>query len=222
MKNNWLLFGGSNKVGNIVGYMSLGKQVTRAYQGEVRNPRTTAQVLQRAKFKALLVASRMFVGAYRLGLKDEARSRKRTAYSQFMAVNAVNVTGSNPDALTINHEAMVCAVGIIPNMVLDSDHIDQTSVPGTISVAVQDRNSGSFLSRDDDEFYLVATCPELNQGCIGTKVARGSATELEVTPPSVWNGHKVYIYIFGLGTAGDNQGKSSNSDHVGAIDFVIE
>lgn len=222
MKNNWLLFGGSNKVGNIVGYMSLGKQVTRAYQGEVRNPRTTAQLLQRAKFKTLLEESRMFVGAYRLGLKDEARSRKRTAYSQFMAVNAGNITGNNPDALTIDHDSMVCAMGVIPNMTLDSDHIDQTSVPGTISVAVQDRNEGSFLARSDDEFYLVATCPELHEGCLGSKVVRGVATECEVTPPSYWSGKKVYIYIFGLGTAGDNQGKSSNSTCVGKIDFVVE
>ena len=222
MKNNWLLFGGSNKVGNIVGYMSLGKQVTRSYQSEVRNPRTSAQLLQRAKFKALLEESRMFVGAYRLGLKDEARSRKRTPFSQFMAINAGNVTGVDPESLTIAHDNMVCAMGVIPNMILDVDHIDQTSVPGTISVAVQERNLGSFLSRDDDEFYLVATCPELNQGCLGAKQARGGATELEVIPPSSWSGKKVYIYVFGLGTAGENQGKSTSSELVGKIDFVIE
>lgn len=222
MKNNVFVYTGTGKLGNFVGYSAIGKMVWRAYQGVVRNPRTNAQLLQRAKFKALLETSRMFVGAYRLGLKDEARSRKRTQFSQFMAINAVNVTGTNPDNVEVHHNDLVCAMGVIPNMVLDSAHIDQTSVPGTISVAVQERNSGSFLARTDDDFYLVATCPELNQGCMGTKVARGTATELAVTPPAAWNGHKVYIYVFGLGTAGENLGKSSNSDHVGGIDFVIE
>ena len=222
MKNNVFVYTGSGKLGNFVGYSAIGKMVWRAYQGVVRNPKTSAQLLQRAKFKTLLEESRMFVGAYRLGLKDEARSRKRTPYSQFMSVNAGNVTGVNPDSLSIDHDNMICAMGVIPNMTLDSDHIDQTSVPGTISVAVQDRNQGSFLSRDDDEFYLVATCPELHEGCLGTSVKRSEATECEVTPPSYWSGKKVYIYIFGLGVAGDNYGKSSNSVCVGKIDFVIE
>lgn len=222
MKNNVFVYTGSGKLGNFVGYSAIGKMVWRAYQGVVRNPRTAPQLLQRAKFKALLEASRMFVGAYRLGLKDEARSRKRTPFSQFMAINAVNVTGSTPENVQVDHDNMVCAMGVIPGMSLDSDHIDQTSVPGTISVAVQERNMGSFLARTDDEFYLVATCPEVGEGCLSTAEVRGTATELAVTPPSGWSGHKVYIYTFGLGTAGDNYGKSSNSTFVGSIDFVIE
>lgn len=221
MKNNVFVYTGTGKLGNFVGYSSIGKMVWRAYQGVVRNPRTSAQLLQRAKFKALLEESRLFVGAYRLGLKDEARSRKRTPFSQFMAINAVNVTGSTPENVQVNHDNIVCAMGVIPNMILDSDHIDQTTVPGTISVAVQECNQGSYLARTDDEFYLVASCPELNQGCMGTGVVRGSATGLKVTPPASWNGHKVYIYVFGVGTAGENYGKSSNSDAVGMIDFVF-
>lgn len=46
------MFVGSAKgrVGNLVLYTRKGSQITRAYQSTVKNPKTSGQMLQRAKF----------------------------------------------------------------------------------------------------------------------------------------------------------------------------
>lgn len=52
-KGNWLLGGVSGKVGDLVLTKSNGKQVTRARNRNPKNPKTSAQALQRMKFGAL-------------------------------------------------------------------------------------------------------------------------------------------------------------------------
>lgn len=52
-KGNWLLGGVSGKVGDLVLSKSNGKQVTRARNRSPKNPKTSAQALQRMKFGAL-------------------------------------------------------------------------------------------------------------------------------------------------------------------------
>lgn len=52
-KGNWLLGGVSGKVGDLVLSKSNGKQVTRARNRNPKNPKTSAQALQRMKFGAL-------------------------------------------------------------------------------------------------------------------------------------------------------------------------
>lgn len=52
-KGNWLLGGVSGKVGDLVLSRSNGKQVTRARNRNPKNPKTSAQALQRMKFGAL-------------------------------------------------------------------------------------------------------------------------------------------------------------------------
>ncbi len=52
-KGNWLLGGVSGKVGDLVLSKSNGKQITRARNRNPKNPKTSAQALQRMKFGAL-------------------------------------------------------------------------------------------------------------------------------------------------------------------------
>ena len=221
MKHNVLFYRGSGKVGNLVGYSMLGKQVFRAYQPEVSNPKTTAQEDQRKKFNIMLDAARMFKWAYRIGLVDEGRSRKRTAFAQFMSVNFPFITGATPQTYQLDWTKIICSQGSLPGVVLDDAHIDQSSTPGEVSVGVQDRCLDYPGAREDDELALVAVCPDTGDGNIGGFYKRGEVTELVTKVQSNWNGHKVYLYAFGIGRAGENYNVSSDTVYVGSFDAEI-
>lgn len=221
MKHNVLFYRGAGKVGNLVGYSQLGKQVFRAYQPVVSNPKTTSQENQRKKFNIMLDASRMFKWAYRIGLIDEGRSRKRTAFAQFMSINFPFITGSTPQTYQLDWTKVICSMGSLPAVVLDGTHIDQTSIPGEVSVAVMDRGLNYPGAREDDEFALVAVCPDTGDGNIGGFVQRGQMTELMTKVQSNWNDHDVYIYAFGIGRAGENYNISSDTVYVGMFHAEI-
>lgn len=221
MKHNVLFYRGSGKVGNLVGYSMLGKQVFRAYQPEVSNPKTTAQEDQRKKFNIMLDAARMFKWAYRIGLVDEGRSRKRTAFAQFMSVNFPFITGATPQTYVLDWKKVICSQGSLPGVVLDVNHIDQSSTPGEVVVAVQDNGMTYPGARDDDGFALVAVCPDTGDGNIGGFVKRGALGELITKVQSNWNGHDVYLYAFGVGRTGENYNVTSDSVFVGKFHAEI-
>lgn len=222
MKHNVLFYRGSGKVGNLVGYSMLGKQVFRAYQPEVSNPKTTAQENQRKKFNIMLDASRMFRWAYRLGLVDEGRSRKRTAFAQFMSVNFPFIMGSTPQTYVLDWTRVICSMGSLPGLMLDGDHIDQTSVPGEVSVDIQENGMSYPGARGDDEFTLVAVCPDTGDGNIGSFEPRNQMTALKTKIQRNWDGHDVYLYAFGVGRSGENYNVSSNTVYVGKFRAQLE
>lgn len=221
MKHNVLFYRGSGKVGNIVGYSQLGKQIYRAYQPVVSNPKTTAQEDQRKKFNIMLDAARMFKWAYRIGLVDEGRSRKRTAFAQFMSVNFPFITGSTPQTYVLDWTKVICSAGSLPSVTLDSSHFDQRSVPGEVSVAVQDNHMSYPGARGDDELALVAVCPDTGDGNIGGFELRNTMTELSTKIQSNWIGHTVYLYAFGVGRSGENYNITSDTVYVGSFTAEI-
>lgn len=222
MKHNVLFYHGSGKVGNLIGYTQLGKQVFRAYQPVVSNPKTTSQENQRKKFNIMLDAARMFKWAYRVGLVDEGRSHKRTAFAQFMSVNFPFITGSTPQTYTLNWPQVICSQGSLPGVILDNDHIDQSTTPGEVSVGVQDRCLTYPGARADDELALVAVCPDTGDGNIGGFYKRSEMTELVTKVQSNWNDHDVHLYVFGIGRAGENYNVSSDSKYVGSFHAELE
>lgn len=222
MKHNVLFYRGAGKVGNLVGYSQLGKQVFRAYQPVVRNPKTNPQTVQRDKFRALFEAARLYKSAYAIGLKDEGRSAKRSAYAQFMKENFPQVTTIPGGGYTLDWKDVIVSRGAVPGIILDSDHIDMTSEPGTISVAVQDRQSGTAGALTDDKFVLYIVNPQKGLAVMGTAIERGTVTEVSCQIPMRWAGDKLYIYCFGWGVSGENYGKSTNTNYVGDVIYQYE
>lgn len=222
MKHNVLFYRGAGKVGNLVGYSQLGKQVFRAYQPVVRNPKTNPQTVQRDKFRALFEAARLYKSAYTIGLKDEGRAAKRTAYAQFMKENFPFVTTIPGGGYTIDWKNVVVSRGAIPGIILDTTHIDTTSVPGQISVAVQDEQNNAAGALTDDNFVLYIVNPEKGLAAMGTKIERGEGTEVSCLVPLAWAGDKLYLYCFGWGVSGENYGKSTNTSFVGDVIYQYE
>ena len=74
------------KVGNLVLYTRKGSQITRAYQSDVKNPRTSGQMLQRAKFSnAVKFYQKAVQHFFRFAYQDQKQTE--TAFNAFMRHN---------------------------------------------------------------------------------------------------------------------------------------
>ena len=124
------------RIGKLIYRTVRGKQVVSSYT-KPRDPQTRAQQLVRARYALLGRVAAFCKYVVRIGLKSEAQQTRSHPMARFMKANWQNVTGSTPATLVMNWDDLVLAKGSNKRIVLDSDHIDQTSVPGTISVAVQ-------------------------------------------------------------------------------------
>ena len=214
MKHNVLFYRGSGKVGNLVGYSTLGKQVFRAYQPEVQNPKTTAQENQRKKFNVMLEAARMFRPAYLLGMKDEGRANKRTAFAQFMSINFPFVVGESPSQYHLNPPAAICAQGNLPGV--DVEFAAQVPAGAEEAMRVLDYHASDTGALASDDMYVIVVNFEKSQVSMSGPTKRDGSSRIEVKIPAAWDGDEVHFYSFVAGTAGDNLGKSSVSTWMGA------
>lgn len=82
------MFVGSAKgrVGNLVLYTRMGSQITRAYQSSVKNPKTSGQMLQRAKFSnAVKFYQKAVQHFFKFAFQDQKQTE--TAFNAFMRHN---------------------------------------------------------------------------------------------------------------------------------------
>ena len=205
------------RVGKNVYKVVRGKQVVSPF-AVPRNPNTVKQIAVRLKMSLLGAIAGYLLPILKYSLHASAQSRRTTPFGRFVHLNYANVTGVAPD-YQIDWDELQISEGNVRNISLDSDHIDQTSVPGTVSVAVQERGIEFDNSNEDDLCYLALVCPELKSVALGEPRVRKTVTELECTPPTWWSGHKVYLYNF---TTNPENTKASESTAVGKIDFIIE
>lgn len=214
MKHNVLFYRGSGKVGNLVGYSSLGKQVFRAYQPVVQNPKTTAQENQRKKFNIMLEAARMFRPAYILGMKDEGRAKKRTAFAQFMSVNFPFIVGASPSEYHLNASDVVCSQGSLPGIEVE---VPAQPVPGgEEELRVLDFHANDPGALPSDDMYVIVANFKNNQVSMSGPTKRDGNSRIEVKIPASWSTDEVHFYSFVVGNEGDNYGKSSESMYMGS------
>ena len=85
-KGNMFVGSAKGKVGNLILYTRKGSQITRAYQSDVKNPRTSGQMLQRAKFSnAVKFYQKAVQHFFRFAYQDQRANE--TAFNAFMRHN---------------------------------------------------------------------------------------------------------------------------------------
>lgn len=85
-KGNMFVGSAKGKVGNLILYTRKGSQITRAYQSDVKNPRTSGQMLQRAKFSnAVKFYQKAVQHFFKFAYQDQKPSE--TAFNAFMRHN---------------------------------------------------------------------------------------------------------------------------------------
>ena len=85
-KGNMFVGSAKGRVGNLVLYTRKGSQITRAYQSTVKNPKTSGQMLQRAKFSnAVKFYQKAVQHFFKFAYQDEKQTE--TAFNAFMRHN---------------------------------------------------------------------------------------------------------------------------------------
>lgn len=211
MKGNIQFYHGRGKLGNSVGYTLYGQQMFRAYvgKGEVSNPKSVDQMLQRAKIKLLTSLSVVFRSAARLGFDDEARARGCSAVNYFVHMNYPNVTGTDPDNVALDPSKIMCAKGNVPQVMFSSSI--GTSTPGAIIMTVTGTNIEMDGASDEDDIYCFAYCPDAKGGILSAPTKRVDAASITIRYPQSWSGLEVQVYGFVV----NSEKASSNSEHIG-------
>lgn len=211
MKGNIQFYHGRGKLGNSVGYTLYGQQMFRAYvgKGEVLNPKSTSQMLQRAKIAFLTGLSIVFRGAARLGFADEARARGCSAVNYFVHMNYPGVTGTDPDNVALDPTRIICAKGNVPQVMFSSSI--GTSTPGAITMTVTGTNIEVDGASDEDDVYCFAYCPDAKAGILSAPTKRVDAASIVIRYPQSWSGLEVQVYGFVV----NPENASSNSEHIG-------
>lgn len=215
MKGNIQFYHGRGKLGNSVGYTLYGRQMFRAYvgKGEVTNPKSAAQMLQRAKIKMLTATSNVFRAAAILGFKDEAHSRGCSAVNFFVHENYPMVTGTTPGAVAIDPSRIVCSRGSVPGVVFSSSF--GTATPGTLAVTVTYGNEHAEGASTNDNVYVMLFCPSAGTSTMGAPARRGDGATLNIRYPQSWSGLEVHVYGFVINA----DGKSSMSEYIGHVEI---
>lgn len=211
-KISWgILDGFIGKVGTVVGSFWKGKPVMRAYKRQIRNRNSEAQQLVRTRFAAITSLSGAFLSAIRLGLAEVARRNRTTEGNVFIQLNWDHVHAAIPGTATIDFADLLIAKGNLPEAQLDAPSF---TTPLEVDVAQVD--SSSIIGADsDDMVFLYVYSPEAKAGILSDPYSRTEET-LKVTVPDYWNGHLVHVWGFAIGAGPDNEGRISNSRHLGS------
>jgi hypothetical protein len=85
-KGNMFVGSAKGRVGNLVLYTRKGSQITRAYQSTVKNPKTSGQMIQRAKFSnAVKFYQKAVQHFFKFAYQDQKQTE--TAFNAFMRHN---------------------------------------------------------------------------------------------------------------------------------------
>ena len=82
-----ILGGFSGRVGTVVGYYRRGRWYVRAYQPNIKDRRSEAQLAQRSRFKAMIRFASQATGVLRVGLREAARAVGLTEGNVFLREN---------------------------------------------------------------------------------------------------------------------------------------
>lgn len=216
-------------VGTVIGYEWRGKWCLRSRPRFVHNPRTPKQMAARGLFALVSQLASQMRSALRLGMHNEALKVHRTECNHFMSLNAACFSLSN-NQLQVDYENLLIAVGpvapvgfeapILPSVEtrpaaslhpsLRAETRQDASLPEI--VVPFEKNPLHLSSSSDDEVYLYAWCPELQQGVLSTPAYRRQR-QVTISLPDNWVGLEVHLYGF----VTDYAGRASDSTYIGYL-----
>lgn len=205
---NGILGGFSGKVGTVVGACWKGIDYMRSLATSITNPRTPAQLEQRAKFSLVIAFLRPLTAFLRIGFRGAAL--KMSAFNAAMAYNVKNgIKGLYP-LFQIDYTKVLLSRGPLASAL---NPVVTSTIAGQVDFAWDD-NSGENNAMDDDQVFLVVHDPVLNHSF--TLV--GGATRLigtdSITLPDNLSAAEVQCFI---GFTNANESEVSDSVYAGSI-----
>ena len=188
-----------------------GVNTLKGLPASVRNPRTSAQMDNRERFKTLAQLASAFLAPSKIGLKNKAKQYGPlvTVFDAFMKANqgAVSVMGGEAE---VDYGSLKCALGTLPQAGFGNASFSE---PQRVTVTYS--TSADMPGSDaQDKVYMFIYQPDTKQGILSAPALRTTGS-MDVRVPASWTGLTCHVFGFALGDGRENKGKNSDSSYIG-------
>ena len=180
-----ILGGFSGRVGTVVGYYRRGGWYVRAYQPNIRDRRSAAQLQQRSRFKAMIMASSQLLGAIRLGLRERAQRAGLTEGNVFLQLNKQHFTD-----VAVDYAGLQLSTGTMPQAAYRGYRL----VDGVLEVDFE-RNSRMRGAKVQVVAYD-------GERCAVAEAVSASLGHVRMALPDGWDAAATHVYAFTVGADG--------------------
>lgn len=179
------------KIGPVVGRKFREENVYSAYQKNVANPRSQAQVSHRNRFRALSRLSHDMACGAIFGFRTAAKGTNLSPRNLFQKTNFPAITATPAGAVIIDYTGISVSKGGLSVVNFDVPLFD---VPLQVSVDFSEYGAPCQRTANDRVFAYVY-CPDAQQGILSgaTPIADGKVV---VNVPNLWSGMKVHVWGF--------------------------
>lgn len=179
------------KIGPVVGRKFREENVFSAYQKNVSNPRSDAQVRHRNRFRALSVLSHDMACGAIFGFRTAAKGTNLSPRNLFQKTNWPNVTATGAGVTTIDYTGIQVSKGGLSIVNFGQATFD---VPMTAVVEFEEFGAPCQRTANDRAFAYVY-CPDAKQGVMSQAVEL-EEHKVSVPVPSLWTGMRVHVWAF--------------------------
>ncbi|MDR2920142.1 MAG: DUF6266 family protein [Tannerella sp.] len=205
--NQGILGGFSGKVGTVIGGSWKGITYMRAKAVSIADPKTEAQLSQRAKFALVLRFLQPCTDYVRTGYKNYAIKQSAfNAATSYTLANAVTGTyptfGIDPSKVMLSRGALTVASNV------------QAALSGNLLKITWDDNSGMASARNTDKALAIAVNPDNSEAVYRIGGTTRDSGEESLTIPGDWTGDTVEVYLGFISADGK---EVSNSVYAGLV-----
>ena len=191
-------------VGTVIGYEWRGKWCLRSRPLRVRNPRTAKQQSNRMLFKQAVDLASHVRMALKKGLRGVSLGMHMTECNLFVKRNKECFSLDSEGRLSVDWERLVFSEGEVAAPVFVGV---ETWPAASLQIGFEwDGGSG------DDEVYVYAYCPELEEGVLSAPAWRRMKS-VQLALPERWQGKEVHLYGFAV----DEEGAASATAYIGSL-----
>lgn len=205
--NQGILGGFSGKVGTVVGGSWKGITYMRAKAVSIANPKTEAQLIQRAKFALAVQYLQPCTDFVRAGYKNYAV--KQTAFNAAMSYTLSNAISGTYPSFEIDPAKVLLSKGALTT----ASNAQAALSASTVKITWDD-NSGLGSAKPTDRSLAIVVNPDNNEAVYRIAGAARISEEESLTIPIDWTGDKAEVY---LGFVSEDGKEVSNSMYAGSI-----
>ena len=200
------------RVGGLVYKVVDGKQIITPYTGATYNPRTEAQMQQRAKFALAGMISKIVPAEALVGMSDQ-RSRRRPLFFSNIVRHATTVTSGNGITASIAANDLVFSTGAASPVTVTN----VTSSGGIVSAVVSD------VEESVDAVMAIAVVYDTTLGIYTHtvyEVLPSSTTNISLDTREASSGDIAHLYAvpLSLSTLGQSYTRSADGAELGDTD----
>lgn len=179
------------KIGPVVGRKFREENVYSAYQKNVFNPRSEAQMRHRNRFRVLSILSHDMACGAIFGFRTAAKGTNMSPRNLFQKTNWRCVTAVGAQTTSIDYTGIQVSKGGLSIV-----NFSQPSFDIPMSVVVDFDEFGAPCQRTaNDRAFAYVYCPNAKQGILSEATNLGDG-KVTVHVPSLWTGMDVHVWGF--------------------------